>query len=235
MNDSRYANEDMFTNETEYESILAQWHEDMPIGRGFVVVDNSTNYPYLQRPWTTNFGNGDGYSIASLHQLHCLYMILSYTGDLAFGRIEGAAAALSKATYAQEKTSKHHKNKHGKHKGNAKAKGYENAAGLNLIDRDKDADLETFRQSLEDDVPTSSFERREGHHHKAEDRARHVTHCFDYLRQSARCAGDATLEGKSSMGIDMTDGWGDTHICKKNTEVWDWVVQNRFSDKHGID
>ena len=66
------------------------------------------------------------------------------------------------------------------------------------------------------------------------DMERHVTHCFDYLRQSAQCAGDAALEGASTTIRKMTDGWGNTHICKKNSELLKWVVDNRLSDNTGI-
>lgn len=63
---------------------------------------------------------------------------------------------------------------------------------------------------------------------------RHVTHCFDYLRQSVLCAGDAALEGESEAVKGMTDGWGATHMCKKKSEWMNWVVDNRFSDRTGI-
>lgn len=67
------------------------------------------------------------------------------------------------------------------------------------------------------------------------DMERHVTHCFDYLRQSMYCAGDSALEGKSrTIGLDMTDGWGDVHVCKNRKMELDWVVKERFSDKTGI-
>jgi hypothetical protein len=130
-----------------------------PVGRGFVVINNSTNYPALSRPWHLSSVPGDGYSIAYLHQYHCLYMIMKSLGDSRFNHQE------------------------------------------------HDADME-----------------------------RHVTHCFDYLRQSMYCAGDATLEGKSAIeGLDMTDGWGDTHVCKDQTKLRGWVLDKRFSNKTGID
>jgi hypothetical protein len=67
-----------------------------------------------------------------------------------------------------------------------------------------------------------------------DDMERHVTHCFDYLRQSAMCAGDSALEGLSETVKGMTDGWGNTHVCKKNNELVQWVVDNRLSDYTGI-
>jgi len=67
-----------------------------------------------------------------------------------------------------------------------------------------------------------------------DDMERHVTHCFDYLRQSAMCAGDSALEGLSETVDGMTDGWGNTHVCKKNDELVKWVVDNRLSNYTGI-
>lgn len=67
------------------------------------------------------------------------------------------------------------------------------------------------------------------------DMERHVTHCFDYLRQSAQCAGDSALEGKSEFVEDKTDGWGNMHVCKNFDAEVQWVIDNRFSDLHGID
>ena len=180
MNDSKFSNEQMFKEEMEYSKILKTWEEDMPrewctnflssisfstntflstlVGRGFVVIENSTKYPSLQRPWHIHSVPGDGYSIAYLHQYHCLYMILKAHGGLRFN--------------------------HPPH----------------------DHDME-----------------------------RHVTHCFDYLRQSIYCAGDSALEGKSAIpGLDMTDGWGDTHVCKSQDALLKWVLDNRFSNKTGI-
>jgi hypothetical protein len=77
-------------------------------------------------------------------------------------------------------------------------------------------------------------DRRFGRSDHDPDAERHVTHCFDYLRQSARCAGDATLEGESATVNKMTDGWGNTHVCKKNSELLQWVVDNRLSNYTGI-
>lgn len=180
MNDSRYSNENMFKNEKEFNTILSTWEKDMPrkfdsatlfflpiaarlttttVGRGFVTIQNASSYAPLQRPWHLSSSPGlDGYSIAYLHQYHCLYMIMRSHGQYRFGRPS------------------------------------------------HDADME-----------------------------RHVTHCFDYLRQSMYCAGDSALEGKSAIpGLEMTDGWGDTHVCKNQKALLGWVVENRFSNKTGI-
>lgn len=118
---------------------------------------------------------GDGYSIAYLHQYHCLYMIMKSLGESRFS-----------------------KNPHNKAKG---------GSDRGMGDMGEDKEME-----------------------------RHVTHCFDYLRQSFLCAGDSALEGKSRMeGLDMTDGWGDRHVCKDPVALEKWVLENRFSDKKGID
>jgi hypothetical protein len=49
------------------------------------------------------------------------------------------------------------------------------------------------------------------------------------------CSGDSALEGKSAIpGLEMTDGWGDVHVCKNQKKLLGWVVDNRFSNKTGI-
>jgi hypothetical protein len=78
------------------------------------------------------------------------------------------------------------------------------------------------------------FGRKERDGGDADDMERHTTHCFDYLRQSARCAGDAAPEGESSTVARMTDGWGNVHVCKKDRELVRWVLENRFSNFTGI-
>jgi hypothetical protein len=159
MNDTRYSTPTMFQNEKEFQNILQTWKTTMPLGRGFILVNNSSSYPYLSRPWHLSSVEGDGYSIAYLHQFHCLYMIMKSHGEYRF----------NKSTH--------------------------------------DAEME-----------------------------RHVTHCFDYLRQSMFCSGDSAMEGKSAtVGLDMTDGWGDTHVCKDPASLGKWVLDHRFSDKKGID
>ncbi|CAI6340175.1 unnamed protein product [Periconia digitata] len=55
----------------------------------------------------------------------------------------------------------------------------------------------------------------------------HVTHCFEYLRQSIMCAGDVALEGaattfpKGKGGVDLggSDGWDAKHVCRNYDEV----------------
>ncbi|KAF2401594.1 hypothetical protein EJ06DRAFT_507693 [Trichodelitschia bisporula] len=154
--DAAYAHEDMFSSRAEFDKVAATWRASMPLGRGFITHPNGTASG-LPRPYHMVGGKGDGYSIAYLHQVHCVFMLLKHHGSLKFGVTEGG------------------------------------------------------------------------------DAARHVTHCYDYLRQSALCAGDAALEGRSESVKGMTDGWGNVHVCRKREEERGWVLENRFSDKVGID
>ncbi|KAF2435397.1 hypothetical protein EJ08DRAFT_692646 [Tothia fuscella] len=157
---NNYSSPTMFKNSLELDSILQNWASTMPLGRGFILVNHSSTYPALSAPWhLKSLPGADGYSIAYLHQFHCLYMIMRSHGDAKFGR------------------------------------------------RSHDEDME-----------------------------RHVTHCYDYLRQSIFCAGDAAMEGKSRVeGLEMTDGWGDMHVCKDPSVMGQWVLDHRFSNKKGID
>lgn len=70
--------------------------------------------------------------------------------------------------------------------------------------------------------------------HNEAEQTRHVTHCFDYLRQSVLCAGDSALEGKSEMVQGMTDGWGNEHVCRSVSAQKKWIEDNRLSDMIGI-
>jgi hypothetical protein len=70
--------------------------------------------------------------------------------------------------------------------------------------------------------------------HDEAEATRHVTHCFDYLRQSVLCAGDSALEGKSETVHGMTDGWGNEHVCRSVSAQKKWIVENRLSDNVGI-
>ncbi|KAI1658255.1 hypothetical protein F4813DRAFT_357866 [Daldinia decipiens] len=62
----------------------------------------------------------------------------------------------------------------------------------------------------------------------------HLTHCFDYLRQSIMCCGDVALEGEQTTfpeGFDGSDGWDAKHVCKNYGEVYDYLEKNRADDK----
>lgn len=62
----------------------------------------------------------------------------------------------------------------------------------------------------------------------------HLTHCFDYLRQSVMCCGDVALEGQQTTfpkGFDGSDGWDAKHICKDYSQVYDYLESNRADNK----
>jgi hypothetical protein len=53
----------------------------------------------------------------------------------------------------------------------------------------------------------------------------HISHCFDYLRQSVLCAGDTTLEGRTyhEDGSEISIGWGSYHDCKDWSQIKEWA------------
>lgn len=54
----------------------------------------------------------------------------------------------------------------------------------------------------------------------ANHKARHVYHCFDYLRQALMCAGDTSLEGSDPYHEPgETAGYGTTHVCKDYSQI----------------
>ncbi|KAI1477886.1 hypothetical protein F4774DRAFT_388028 [Daldinia eschscholtzii] len=62
----------------------------------------------------------------------------------------------------------------------------------------------------------------------------HLTHCFDYLRQSIMCCGDVALEGEQTTfpdGFDGSDGWDAKHVCKNYDEVYEYLESNRADNK----
>ncbi|EFQ36607.1 hypothetical protein CGRA01v4_09676 [Colletotrichum graminicola] len=61
----------------------------------------------------------------------------------------------------------------------------------------------------------------------------HLSHCWDYLRQSIMCSGDTTLEWKPANDIGST-GWGYQHICKDYTSLFIFAEQHRSTDKKVI-
>ncbi|KAJ9218319.1 hypothetical protein DTO166G4_185 [Paecilomyces variotii] len=65
------------------------------------------------------------------------------------------------------------------------------------------------------------------------DRAPHVAHCFDYLRQSLMCAADANLEPATQM-INNNPNWGFDRQCRSYEEVKAWAEQWRVFDAHGF-
>jgi len=58
----------------------------------------------------------------------------------------------------------------------------------------------------------------------------HAFHCFDYILQSLRCAGDMALEWP--MEVDghrnTYDGYGVKHECKSQSAMMDWYMPIRY-------
>ncbi|WQF82956.1 Putative mycotoxin biosynthesis protein UstYa [Colletotrichum destructivum] len=75
------------------------------------------------------------------------------------------------------------------------------------------------------------FNVRDGHLDKVN--TTHLSHCWDYLRQSVMCAGDTTLEWKPANDIGST-GWGYRHTCKDYTSLFIFAEQHRSTDKKEI-
>ncbi|KAI0196470.1 hypothetical protein F4808DRAFT_305736 [Astrocystis sublimbata] len=62
----------------------------------------------------------------------------------------------------------------------------------------------------------------------------HLTHCFDYLRQSIMCCGDVAVEGQQTTfpeGHDGSDGWDATHVCKDYDEVMAHLLDHRANNE----
>jgi hypothetical protein len=61
----------------------------------------------------------------------------------------------------------------------------------------------------------------------------HLTHCFEYLRQSIMCSADLALEGQQTTfppGFVGSDGWDAKHVCKNYDEVLAYLEGNRQND-----
>ncbi|KAI9687652.1 MAG: hypothetical protein M1820_010423 [Bogoriella megaspora] len=61
---------------------------------------------------------------------------------------------------------------------------------------------------------------------------RHVTHCFDYLRQSVMCAGDMSMEWPRTEPDGRrfaVDGWGIPHECKTWDYIHEYMEKNHFN------
>jgi hypothetical protein len=57
----------------------------------------------------------------------------------------------------------------------------------------------------------------------------HMTHCFDFLRQTIMCAADSNLEkvdvvGKN--GLKGSTGWGFERQCRNYDSLVKWVEEN---------
>ncbi|THY84635.1 hypothetical protein D6C93_08472 [Aureobasidium pullulans] len=60
----------------------------------------------------------------------------------------------------------------------------------------------------------------------------HVSHCFDYLRQTLQCAGDMALEWprKEEDGSRFAvDGWNIPHECRSWDHIVDYMKDNYFN------
>ncbi|KAG6143403.1 hypothetical protein E4U12_001447 [Claviceps purpurea] len=59
----------------------------------------------------------------------------------------------------------------------------------------------------------------------------HLSHCWDYLRQSIMCSADTTLEWMGSTPEeDGSTGWGYQHKCRDWSAISSWAEENRRRD-----
>ncbi|KAJ5503317.1 hypothetical protein N7463_006191 [Penicillium fimorum] len=130
------------------------WNDLMPVGRGFVIINNDTVLP--DQPGLDQSIVEQKAMVAVFHQLHCLYM----TREGYYSALEGNVDQVSVA---------------------------------------------------------------------------HLTHCFDYLRQSIMCFGDTTLEWLPAPPNDIgSTGWGYEHICRDFNAISLWAEEHRLKTTHGI-
>lgn len=63
---------------------------------------------------------------------------------------------------------------------------------------------------------------------------KHIGHCFDYLRSSLMCCGDAALEGHTD-GLEGADtlGVGSYHVCKNIDAIKVWAESSKASNFTG--
>lgn len=62
----------------------------------------------------------------------------------------------------------------------------------------------------------------------------HISHCFDYLRQSIMCCGDVALEGASTSfpeDVGGSDGWDAKHVCKDYSQVYTYLSRKRANNE----
>ncbi|SPQ25337.1 3f33d14a-84dd-4e12-a04f-f0b55ef7bf48 [Thermothielavioides terrestris] len=62
----------------------------------------------------------------------------------------------------------------------------------------------------------------------------HISHCFEYLRQSIMCCADVALEGQQTTfppGFTGSDGWDAKHVCKDYNQVLAHLEKNRANDE----
>ncbi|RYO87811.1 hypothetical protein DL764_008805 [Monosporascus ibericus] len=61
----------------------------------------------------------------------------------------------------------------------------------------------------------------------------HMRHCFDYLRQSLTCAGDATLE-PVDPALGGVTGWENPRLCRDYGLLTAWAEQHRVNNFRGF-
>jgi len=65
----------------------------------------------------------------------------------------------------------------------------------------------------------------------------HLSHCFEYLRQTIMCCGDVALEGQATTfpaGFVGSDGWDAKHVCKDYNQILGYLDDNRANDDRWI-
>lgn len=66
-------------------------------------------------------------------------------------------------------------------------------------------------------------------------RPEHLSHCWDYLRQTLMCASDTTLEWVPAPPNDGgSTGWGYRHQCRDYGAVYTWAEKHRVTDTKRI-
>ncbi|KAL3462907.1 hypothetical protein BJX64DRAFT_287886 [Aspergillus heterothallicus] len=77
--------------------------------------------------------------------------------------------------------------------------------------------------------PTSQSSSLSAHHHNSPStnsstslKPDHISHCFDYLRQTIMCAADTNLE-VLEPDADGTSGWGQPRVCRDYQQVFEWA------------
>ncbi|KAK0384952.1 hypothetical protein NLU13_7431 [Sarocladium strictum] len=77
-----------------------------------------------------------------------------------------------------------------------------------------------------------------GHHeHLSQETPWHLSHCFDYLRQSIMCCGDVALEGQQTTfpeGTNGSDGWDAKHVCRDYNQVYRYLTRKRADNEEWI-
>ncbi|KAG4441774.1 hypothetical protein IFR05_002765 [Cadophora sp. M221] len=62
----------------------------------------------------------------------------------------------------------------------------------------------------------------------------HLSHCWDYLRQTIQCHADTTLEWMPNPTQHASRGWGYEHECRDFNAVYVWAEENKMKSSSGI-